>query len=131
VRSALLFGVPDAADKDADARSADDAEGPVPQRAARRREAFGDDLVLVTDVCLCAHTDHGHCGLLAPPRAHGAELVIDNDRSLERLAAMAAVHAEAGADLVSPSDMMDGRVAAIRARLDADGSRRWASCRTR
>jgi porphobilinogen synthase len=121
VRTALFFGVPDAADKDAGARSADDAAGPVPSALRAAREAFGDDLVLVTDVCLCAHTDHGHCGLLAPPRAHGRELVVDNDRSLERLAAMAAAHAEAGADLVSPSDMMDGRVAAIRARLDADG----------
>ncbi len=121
VRTALLFGVPDDADKDGGARSADDAAGPVPSALRAAREAFGDDLVLVTDVCLCAHTDHGHCGVLAPPRAHGSELVIDNDRSLERLAAMAAAHAEAGADLVSPSDMMDGRVAAIRARLDGAG----------
>ena len=121
VRTALLFGVPDDVDKDGGARSADDATGPVPSALRAAREAFGDDLVLVTDVCLCAHTDHGHCGVLAPPRAHGSELVIDNDRSLERLAAMAAAHAEAGADLVSPSDMMDGRVAAIRARLDAVG----------
>jgi porphobilinogen synthase len=122
VRTALLFGVPDDADKDADARSADDPEGPVPSALRAAREAFGDDVVLVTDVCLCAHTDHGHCGLLSPPRAYGGELVVDNDRSLERLAAMAAAHAEAGADLVSPSDMMDGRVAAIRARLDAEGA---------
>ena len=121
VRTALFFGVPDDGDKDADARSADDAAGPVPSALRAAREAFGDDLVLVTDVCLCAHTDHGHCGLLTPPRSHGAEMVIDNDRSLERLAAMASAHAAAGADLVSPSDMMDGRVAAIRARLDADG----------
>ena len=119
VRTALFFGVPDDGDKDGGATSADDAAGPVPSALRAAREAFGDDLVLVTDVCLCAHTDHGHCGLLSAPRAHGAELVIDNDRSLERLAAMAAAHAEAGADLVSPSDMMDGRVAAIRARLDA------------
>ncbi|TVR93029.1 MAG: porphobilinogen synthase [Trueperaceae bacterium] len=121
VRTALLFGVPDDADKDGGARSADDAAGPVPSALRAAREAFGDDLVLVTDVCLCAHTDHGHCGVLVRPRAHGSELVVDNDRSLERLAAMAAAHAEAGADLVSPSDMMDGRVATIRARLDAAG----------
>lgn len=121
VRTALFFGVPDDADKDAEARSADDAAGPVASALRAAREAFGDDLVLVTDVCLCAHTDHGHCGLLAAPRPHAAELVIDNDRSLARLASMAAAHAAAGADLVSPSDMMDGRVAAIRARLDADG----------
>ena len=121
VRTALLFGVPDGADKDPDGSRADDPEGPVPRALRAARAAFGDDLVLVSDVCLCAYTTHGHCGVLTPPRAHGSELVIDNDRSLVRLAAMAAAHAEAGADLVSPSDMMDARVAALRTRLDADG----------
>ena len=121
VRTALLFGVPHGADKDAEGSRADDPGGPVPSALRAARAAFGDDLVLVTDVCLCAYTTHGHCGVLGPPRAHGAELVIDNDRSLVRLAGMAAAHAEAGADLVSPSDMMDARVAALRARLDADG----------
>ena len=120
VRTALLFGVPDDAHKDAAGSRADDPEGPVPSALRAARAAFGDDLVLITDVCLCAYTDHGHCGLLASPRAHGAELVVDNDRSLARLAAMASAHAAAGADLVSPSDMMDGRVAALRARLDRD-----------
>ena len=121
IRTALLFGVPDEREKDASARGADDPEGPVPSALRAARAAFGDDLVLVSDVCLCAYTDHGHCGLLAPPRPHAAELRVDNDSSLARLADMASVHAEAGVDLVSPSDMMDGRVAALRSRLDRDG----------
>jgi porphobilinogen synthase len=121
VRTALLFGVAAADDKDGNASAADDPEGPVPQALRAARAVFGDDLVLVTDVCLCAYTDHGHCGVLGPARRHGAEAVIDNDRSLARLAAMASAHAAAGADVVAPSDMMDGRVGALRARLDADG----------
>jgi porphobilinogen synthase len=118
IRSAVLFGVVDAGAKDGHAHAADDPEGPVARALRAARAAFGDDLVLITDVCLCGYTDHGHCGLLAPtPRG----LVVDNDASLGRLTAMAVAHAEAGADLVSPSDMMDGRVAAIRAGLDAGG----------
>ncbi len=118
VRSAVLFGVVDGSAKDGHAHAADDPEGPVTTALRAAREAFGDDLVLITDVCLCGYTDHGHCGLLAPtPRG----LVVDNDASLDRLAAMAVAHAEAGADLVSPSDMMDGRVAALRAALDRSG----------
>jgi porphobilinogen synthase len=118
VRTALLFGVPFQADKDASGRGASDANGPVPQALREARGAFGDDLVLITDVCLCAYTDHGHCGILAPtPRG----LVIDNDPSLAGLAEMALAHAEAGADLLAPSDMMDGRVAYLRAALDEAG----------
>jgi porphobilinogen synthase len=118
IRSTVLFGVVDGSAKDAHAHAADDPQGPVAAALRSARAAFGDDLVLVTDVCLCGYTDHGHCGLLAPtPRG----LVVDNDASLGRLAAMALAHAEAGADLVSPSDMMDGRVAAIRTALDGAG----------
>jgi len=118
VRSTVLFGVVDGDAKDGRAHAADDPEGPVARALRAARAAFGDDLVLITDVCLCGYTDHGHCGLLAgTPRG----LVVDNDVSLERLAAMAVAHAQAGADLVSPSDMMDGRVAAIRAALDDAG----------
>ncbi|MEO1366774.1 MAG: porphobilinogen synthase, partial [Acidobacteriota bacterium] len=76
---------------------------------------FGSELVVITDVCLCAYTDHGHCGVLS---ADGDVL---NDPSLPRLAAAAVSHAEAGADVVAPSDMMDGRVAALRTALDAAG----------
>ena len=118
IRSAVLFGVVDTARKDAHASAADDPAGPVGAALRAAKEAFGDDLTLITDVCLCGYTEHGHCGLLAPGRS---EAVVDNDASLPRLASMAVAHAEAGADLVSPSDMMDGRVAAIRAALDAAG----------
>ena len=118
IRSTVLFGVVDSAAKDAHAHAADDPAGPVAEALRAARTAFGDDLVLITDVCLCGYTDHGHCGLLSPtPRG----LVVDNDASLDRLGAMALAHAEAGADLVSPSDMMDGRVGAIRAALDGAG----------
>jgi porphobilinogen synthase len=118
VRSAVLFGVLPERDKNAEAGRADDPRGPVASAVRAARREFGDDLVLITDVCLCAYTDHGHCGLLGhTPRG----VRIDNDSSLERLASMALAHAEAGADLVSPSDMMDGRVAAIRAALDRAG----------
>jgi len=118
VRSAVLFGVVGGEEKDGHAHAADDPQGPVARALRAARSAFGDDLVLITDVCLCGYTDHGHCGLLAPT---SRGLVVDNDASLARLAAMAVAHAEAGADLVSPSDMMDGRVAAMRAALDASG----------
>jgi porphobilinogen synthase len=121
VRWALLFGVIDERGKDATGSAASDPSGPVAAALRALRDAFGDDLVLVTDVCLCGYTDHGHCGVLAPPRAGGAEALVHNDRSLERLADMAVVHAEAGATFVSPSDMMDGRVAAIRSALDGAG----------
>ncbi|MFI5231971.1 MAG: porphobilinogen synthase [Gemmatimonadales bacterium] len=114
IRSVLLFGTPPAGAKDATGTGAHDPSGAVPSAVRALRAAFGDDLVVMTDVCLCAYTDHGHCGVLTD----GA---IDNDKSLAPLAAMALAHAEAGADLVGPSDMMDGRVAALRDALDADG----------
>jgi porphobilinogen synthase len=122
VRTLVLFGVVPDDQKDADGRRADDPHGPVPHALRALREGFGDDIVLITDVCLCGYTDHGHCGVLGHGRAGSRELVVDNDRSLDRLAAMALAHAEAGVDLVSPSDMMDGRVAAIRAALDGGGA---------
>ncbi|HXD22909.1 MAG TPA: porphobilinogen synthase [Gemmatimonadaceae bacterium] len=114
IRSVLLFGTPPAGAKDATGTSACDPAGAVPGAVRALRDAFGDDLVIMTDVCLCAYTDHGHCGVLS-------DGVIDNDKSLVPLAAMALAHAEAGADLVGPSDMMDGRVAALRDALDAEG----------
>jgi porphobilinogen synthase len=111
VRSLLLFGIPD--EKDEEASGAYDEDGIV-QRALRElRERFRD-LVLLTDVCLCEYTSHGHCGIV-----EDGEVV--NDASLEVLARTAVSHAEAGADAVCPSDMMDGRVAAIRAALDDSG----------
>jgi porphobilinogen synthase len=118
IRSAVLFGVVPERDKNDTAGRADDPAGPVTSALREARSHFGNDIVLITDVCLCGYTDHGHCGILAhTPRG----MRIDNDASLRRLAGMALAHAEAGADLVSPSDMMDGRVAAIRAALDGAG----------
>jgi porphobilinogen synthase len=111
VPAVILFGIP--ATKDARGSGAD-AAGGIAQRAvaALRREV--PDLVVITDVCLCEYTDHGHCGIV-----EGAHVV--NDASVERLAAAALSHARAGADVVAPSDMMDGRVGAIRSTLDAHG----------
>jgi porphobilinogen synthase len=109
----LLFGVVDAGEKSPDARAATRTDGLVP-RAVAALKADQPDLTVMTDVCVCAYTDHGHCGVL-----HGQE--IDNDASLPLLADMALAHARAGADVVAPSAMMDGQVAAIRARLDEEG----------
>lgn len=114
LRQVLLFGLATAGGKDPHGTGASDPHGAAPAAVRALKKAFGDDLLVITDVCLCAYTDHGHCGFLE----HG-EVV--NDPSLDQLAAMALTHAEAGADVVAPSDMMDGRVAAIRDRLDESG----------
>jgi porphobilinogen synthase len=111
VRALLLFGIPE--EKDEDGPGAWDEDGIV-QRALRALRASNPELVLLTDVCLCEYTSHGHCGVL-----EGAE--VDNDATLELLARTAVSHASAGADAVCPSDMMDGRVAAIRGALDEHG----------
>jgi porphobilinogen synthase len=111
VRAVLLFGIPD--EKDAEGSGAWDDDGVI-QRALRALRETSPGLVLLTDVCLCEYTSHGHCGVL-----EGDE--VDNDATLELLARTALSHAAAGADAVCPSDMMDGRVAAIRAALDEDG----------
>ncbi|MBW6456491.1 MAG: porphobilinogen synthase [Trueperaceae bacterium] len=121
IRSVMLFGVVGEEAKDAVGSAATASDGPVPEALRAARAAFGDDLVLMTDVCLCGYTDHGHCGVLAPPRPGGTEARVLDGPTLPRLAAMAVRHAEAGADVVAPSDMMDGRVAAIRAGLDHAG----------
>jgi porphobilinogen synthase len=115
IRAVLLFGHPDAgAEKTPDGRLAWDPNGAVQRATARLKQAFGDDLIVMTDVCLCAYTDHGHCGLVDNGR-------VLNDPSLEPLVRTAVSHAEAGADVVAPSDMMDGRIAALRDGLDAHG----------
>jgi porphobilinogen synthase len=114
IRSVLLFGVPDDAAKAPDGHAAWAEDAVVPQAVAALKSAFGDDLAVMTDVCLCAYTDHGHCGVIHDGR-------VDNDATLPLLASMALAHARAGADVVAPSDMMDGRVGAIRAALDGDG----------
>jgi porphobilinogen synthase len=120
VRAVILFGVPEA--KDAVGSGAWDDQGIVP-RAVRALKESLPGLVVMTDVCMCEYTDHGHCGVLKPAKvgAPGQELVVDNDATLPLLAREAVAHARAGADIVAPSDMMDGRVAAIRRALDADG----------
>lgn len=118
VKAAVLFGVVPEDQKSARGTSSNDAAGPVNAALREAKKNFGNDLVLLTDVCLCGHTDHGHCGVLKET-PKGA--IIDNDASLTQLASMALSHAEAGADMVSPSDMMDGRVSAIRQTLDAQG----------
>ena len=107
VRAVILFGIPD--DKDDEASGAYDEDGIV-QRALRVLRERAPGIVLLTDVCLCEYTSHGHCGVI-----RGDE--VDNDETLELLARTAVSHVEAGADAVCPSDMMDGRVGAIREAL--------------
>ena len=111
VGSVLLFGIPAA--KDAEGSGAWDPDGPVPQ-AIRRIKRDVPEMAIWADVCLCEYTSHGHCGLL-----HGRE--VDNDATLPLLARASRVYAEAGADVIAPSDMMDGRVGVIREALDAAG----------
>jgi porphobilinogen synthase len=114
VRSVLLFGVCPKDAKDDRGSEAWNPEAAVPRAVRTLKRTFGSDLLVVTDVCLCAYTSHGHCGWLQ-------EGEVDNDSSLAGLASEAVCHADAGADVVAPSDMMDGRVLAIRDALDARG----------
>ncbi len=111
VNSFLLFGIPDT--KDA-CGSESFAENGIVQRAIRAIKEQFSDVYLITDVCMCEYTSHGHCGIL-----HGRE--VDNDATLNYLSKIALSHARAGADMIAPSDMMDGRVAAIRETLDENG----------
>jgi porphobilinogen synthase len=114
VSALLLFGIPE--EKDEEASDAYDDGGIVQQALRALRHAF-PGLVLLTDVCLCEYTSHGHCGIVRDGE-------VDNDETLELLARTAVSHAEAGADAVCPSDMMDGRVGTIRAALDDAGFER-------
>ena len=113
VPAVILFGVPAHKDKDARGSGADAPDGIV-QRAVAALKRDVPDLCVMTDVCLCEYTDHGHCGIVD-------EGEVRNDASVERIAATALSHARAGADIVAPSDMMDGRVAGIRSALDSHG----------
>ncbi|HMK37237.1 MAG TPA: porphobilinogen synthase [Desulfomonilaceae bacterium] len=108
----LLFGIPEK--KDPNGSEAYAKNGIIQQTVRQVKDAY-PELVVVTDVCLCEYTDHGHCGVI-----QGKD--VDNDMTLELLAKMAVSHAQAGADIVAPSDMMDGRVAAIREALDESGA---------
>jgi porphobilinogen synthase len=115
VPALVLFGVPASSSKDPTGRAASDPDG-IAQVALRRlRDDLGGDMVIIADLCLDEYTDHGHCGLLDDLGR------VDNDRTLERYAAVARAQAEAGADVVAPSGMMDGQVAAIRSGLDGAG----------
>jgi porphobilinogen synthase len=120
----LLFGIP--AEKDAEGSGAWDDEGIVQLAVAAIKRAL-PRLLVITDVCLCEYTDHGHCGVLDLPShgeggdGEGGDRIIDNDATIELLARTAVSHARAGADIVAPSDMMDGRVGAIRSELDSEG----------
>ena len=112
VRSFVLFGIP--ALKDAQGSQAWAEEG-ISQRALRQlRDAFGADVLLIADLCLCEYTDHGHCGVLEKE-------AVDNDRTLEIYQRIAVAQAAAGADMIGPSGMMDGQVGAIRSALDREG----------
>lgn len=115
IRSVLLFGVPGEDEpKYPDGRAAYDEAALIPGVVKELKARFGEDLLVITDVCLCAYTDHGHCGVVKEGK-------VVNDATLEHLARMALAHARSGADVVAPSDMMDGRVAAIRELLDEEG----------
>jgi porphobilinogen synthase len=111
IPAVLLFGTP--AKKDATGSVSLKSSGVI-QKAVQEIKSANPDILVMTDVCLCEYTDHGHCGILS-----GEE--VDNDRTVEVLAAQARSHAKAGADFVAPSDMMDGRVEAIRSALDMNG----------
>lgn len=111
IPAVLLFGLPDY--KDARGSAASNPEEAVQRAAAELKERY-PELVVITDVCLCGYTDHGHCGLVENGK-------IENDKTLEILLEVALSHARAGADIVAPSDMMDGRVGAIRSGLDREG----------
>ena len=116
IGSVILFGLPKK--KDDKGTSGLDPDGPVPRAIAEMKRAV-PDMIVMADVCVDEYTDHGHCGVLRK-RADGS-LEVDNDATIEILAKMAVLFAKSGADVVAPSDMMDGRVAKIRAGLDAEG----------
>ncbi|MCF7954786.1 MAG: porphobilinogen synthase [Phycisphaerae bacterium] len=111
IPAVLIFGLPSS--KDATGSEAADANGPVPKAIKAIKKAC-PDLLVITDVCLCAYTDHGHCGVVKDGK-------IENDISCGLLAEMALTHALAGADIVAPSDMMDGRIGVMRQKLDEEG----------
>jgi porphobilinogen synthase len=115
LQAVLLFGIPESKDEQATGAYADDG---VIQQACRLIKKEFPDLLLMTDVCLCEYTSHGHCGVI---KGEGESFEILNDQTVELLARTAVSHASSGADIVAPSDMMDGRVAAIRAALDQAG----------
>ncbi len=116
IQSFLLFGIPEA--KDPEGSSAWDHEGVVAKSLRAFRKAFGNAICLITDECFCEYTSHGHCGII---HTEDDRVFLDNDRTLPLLAKQTVVHAQAGADIVAPSGMLDGAIGAIRAGLDGAG----------
>lgn len=112
ISSVILFGIPK--NKDEKASQAYNENGVIQRGIKSIKKAFGDEFIVITDVCLCEYTSHGHCGIIK-------NRTVDNDTTLELLSKTALSHARAGADIVAPSDMMDGRVRAIRSTLDDSG----------
>lgn len=112
IPAVLLFGIPEKKDPTGSAALADNG---VVQQAVKTLKAHFPDLIVITDVCLCEYTDHGHCGVL------DGKGTVDNEKTLELLARQAVSHVQAGCDMVAPSDMMDGRIGYIRTRLDEEG----------
>lgn len=111
IKGIMIFGIPDHKDN---CGSEAFAENGIVQRAVRKIKELNNDILIITDVCMCEYTDHGHCGII-----HDSD--VDNDETLEYLGKIALSHAKAGADMIAPSDMMDGRVAKIREVLDEGG----------
>lgn len=132
INTLILFGIP--RDKDDEATSAYQQNGVIQKAVFALKKSFGDDLTVITDVCLCGYTKHGHCGIITNSRPSSVVRrqslsgirnteygILDNDETLKVLAKIALSHARAGADIVAPSSMMDGQVNAIRRGLDANG----------
>ncbi|QSG15978.1 porphobilinogen synthase [Halapricum desulfuricans] len=117
VEAVIVFGIPESKDEAGTRAWAEDG---VVQEAVRRIDA-GTDAYVITDVCMCEYTDHGHCGILEPHAHEDPTLTVENDRTLDALGRIAVSHAEAGADMVAPSSMTDGMVGAIRESLDEAG----------
>lgn len=118
IRSVLMFGVPDEKDETASSAYAEDG---IVQRAIRRLKELDRELLVVADTCVCEYTSHGHCGIVGHTHPHSDQLDVLNDPSLELHVKTAVSQAKAGADIIAPSNMMDGFVAAIRSGLDANG----------
>lgn len=120
----ILFGIPDS--KDALGSDAMSDSGIVAQAVRAVKDALGDTLLVITDICFCEYTDHGHCGVLCETGLNPAKRQLDvhNDKTLENLVKQTLVHARAGVDMVAPSGMMDGMIQALRTGLDAEGFER-------
>ena len=114
VHSLILFGLP--GEKDNAGSNAYSENGVIQKAVRALKKNFGDELAIISDVCLCGYTKHGHCGIF-----NSCQPIIDNDATLKVLAKIALSHARAGADIVAPSSMMDGQVQAIREGLDKNG----------